>query len=82
MRTVKSSNRPMSIRMAKNHLAPDGNHAKLSVGPTFPMPGPTFPNDVATAPRAVSKLTPSNMVITIEPMAKIRIYIIIKATAL
>jgi hypothetical protein len=36
MRTVKSSNLPMSMRMARNHLVPDGSHAKLSVGPTFP----------------------------------------------
>ncbi len=41
--------------MERNILAVGEKNAKLSKGPTLPIPGPTLPKEVATAPREVAK---------------------------
>ncbi len=58
--------------MRKNLLA-GSSQAKLSTGPTLPMPGPTLPRLVAVAPMAVSRSWP-RVVITMAPNTKMVTY--------
>ena len=67
-KTVKSSNRPNSIRKERNHFAKSGNFEKFSIGPISLNPGPILPNVVATALKAEKISALQKDITTVENM--------------
>ena len=69
MRTVNSSNLPISIKKEHHHFPSGGRISKLFTGPSAPKAGPIFPREEAAPPIAVSKSSPNPPKIT-DPIIK------------
>ena len=58
---MNNSSLPNNIKSAHQYLPNTGNEENVVLGPTSPSPGPTLPKELAAAPIAVVKSSPTTL---------------------